>query len=434
MVFLFPSTVLLTLFAGSGDGEALVRVRELMGTIQGPQLVEVDHSEAVSEIEGLVPLCRPALFQAFVDNAFEEPGHVLEPAERELLLDVLAAPQAADLFVFLRTELDWSQFGPQRLAALEIVGAHGSADEMSLAVELAGWDEPPSKALRRRLRNVFERSLGQVLARDPRAFGQLERLWSRMPDEMLTSGLRAMGRSGSADAVDPLVTAMRSDERAAGVALAEIGRLAAELTVSQRKALVDQITPYARHEHPGVRAALTRALAELGRREALPVLVDLLADADSSVVTSSHRALVQVSGVQLRADASRWRSWLAAENRWFAEEAPGYLLQLESDSDAAVFDALRELSLRRLYRQDFSSRLIDLLEHDSAAVRAHVCDVLAACNIESALPRLAKVLRYDEEPVWRAAWTALKALTGQDHPSDPDQWDEIVLEYSGKDS
>lgn len=420
------SLALVALPIAQEAADSLRLMREQFDSYSHPESGPQERSLAEAEVWRLVPSCRAESFEVFANSGFHSPARRLSKAERSLLLSAMAAPSPPALFKHLRSRDDLQSTQALRLAAFELIETHGRPREVPLCVELVRGESTLETRSRRKLARTLEDTLLALLSREPRGFDQLQNLWHRIPDEFLTATLRALGKSGTADAIEPLVSVMRSEPRAGSIALGEVGRLASALSAAERDELAGLVLFTNAHASPTVRAALTRACMALGSQVSVPVLMGLLGDADSSVVDGAHRALKALTGQNLRADQNRWESWHDAEQLWLQEQAPALLIQLRSPEDHLVQAALRELALHSFYGDQFEPSFISLLDHASTEVRTQACHVLAACAMEGALPRLLQALRFDEEPVWQAAWSALKRITGSGLPPDPSQWEALL--------
>jgi hypothetical protein len=155
---------------------------------------------------------------------------------------------------------------------------------------------------------------------------------------------------------------------------------------------------------------------------AVPAWIELLASESRGVRERARRGLEVLSGLALGPEAPRWRAWHEAELAWYGQAAPGLLSALDSQEEAAVLAALRELSGRRLFRDELSGALAGALAHPSATVRLVACRAGASLGSPLLAPELVERLEDEDLAVAEAARDALSALSGLDLAFDAGAW------------
>ena len=103
-------------------------------------------------------------------------------------------------------------------------------------------------------------------------------------------------------------------------------------------------------------------------------------------------------------------------------EGQSLIRSLASSEGADLQAALRVMQSHRLFRKDFIPVVEELTDHPRPGTRSAACAGLAALGARGSTEALLERLEDESESVRRAAWTALRRLTGKQLPADPVAW------------
>jgi HEAT repeat protein len=111
---------------------------------------------------------------------------------------------------------------------------------------------------------------------------------------------------------------------------------------------------------------------------------------------------------------------------WWTRRASGAFAELAAREPLIAADAVREISEHQLARHALARELCAGLQHGPASVRAMTVDALTGLGSREAVPALIRALEDKDLAVRRACLAALRALTGEDHGEEPDDWAGLV--------
>lgn len=186
---------------------------------------------------------------------------------------------------------------------------------------------------------------------------------------------------------------------------------------------------------PETRLAAAHDLAILGAGEAVPHLVERLADEVPAVRRAAARSLIRLGNVRrpkveglsalLEHDDLLVREQAAIViGEFAAREALPALLKTAREEQSNRVRAAIATALAESRDPRSVSALRDLYDRSaSESERASLACVRALGRFEDgAAPHLVHALRHDAESVRRAAHEALKEITGEDFGTDPERW------------
>ncbi len=160
-----------------------------------------------------------------------------------------------------------------------------------------------------------------------------------------------------------------------------------------------------------VRAHVARALAQIEHRSAVPALVAALSDSQENVRLLAVSALQQIGGNQA---------------------VKGLLVAL-GDGESAEVRKQAVLALGRLKVKAAATPLIGRLSDQDPSVRKAAVEVLAGMEAWEALDGIIERLAEDPSTeVRRAAFNALRAVTGTDMGEEADAWWEWLSRHPQK--
>ncbi|GBC77852.1 Phycocyanobilin lyase subunit alpha [bacterium HR08] len=198
----------------------------------------------------------------------------------------------------------------------------------------------------------------------------------RLIPEIRQQIARALGEIGSAEAVEPLIQALRDEDwwvrTAAAKALGQIGDARA----------VEPLIQALRDKGKWVRTAAAKALGQIGDARAVEPLIQALRDWDESVRTAAAEALVKIGDARaveplIQALRDGWVRTAAAEalGQIRAARAVGPLIQALRDEDWRVRTAAAE-ELGRIGDARAVEPLIQALRDENESVRTAAAEAL----------------------------------------------------------
>jgi len=361
---------------------------------------------------------------AFAALVADGEGAALAPEERLRLVGTMRSMGAPALARFLEGSVGKTDPEPPRLAALECLGGCATGREVGALMRLA---TPGESAPSGRLCTALHSALLLTLERDARAFAELVPAWRIAGTALRAELLATVGERGDPAALELLAWVVTFEGEEYHRAVAETcQRLAPRACTPERLERLETLCALLSSKDAVCVQTISIALARARVEAAIPAWIELLESDSRGTRERARRSLEELSGLALGATRARWLAWYESECTWYDEEAPTLLAQLGSTDDALVLAAVRTLSLRHLHRDELAEALAKLLEHDTPAVRLCACSALESLGSGLALPALSAALADDDAAVARAAWSALRRLTGLDLPQDEALWRERI--------
>jgi hypothetical protein len=321
---------------------------------------------------------------------------------------------------FLERQLIKDTSRTSRVTVLKVLGAIGIADDLEYAVGVAA---PGGRPLSGRVRSALTQAIERVLRRDPAAFRAAERfLFAPRP----TAGgafVRAIGATGGPEEMAMLARLLSFSSAHDTVVIAAIGQIGRRSLHPLDASVLERVREFLGANDVQVVREAVLACGNLEDYGAIGPLIDRLAHEDDSVRMVTRWALKRITGVSFGSEVRSWQRWLEEETAWFENEARPRMDALEeSDDSARIGEALGALAVRRFRRDEIAIAMTAALEHESPEVRRLVCDALRQLGSTAGVLSLVDALEDHDEGVVNHAWAALKALTGRDHPRDPEAW------------
>ena len=346
----------------------------------------------------------------------------LEPDERRALVAAVGRLPWDEVRTFLADRRAEEPTRAQRLAALELLGAHGTTRDLSALLD---WSEPDDRRARvpRAVRGAFTEALGGVLDRDERVLRQVPGLYSAAHLSLLPSILNVLGARPSPPTLSTLAELLGVVPKADALVLAEIAHAAQGLRQPADAGTRGRVRAYLYTE----RGPLTEGIMAAGKLEdaaAVPRLVELLAHADPSVRERAHAALAQITSQRIGPDPQAWTDWHAEAMEWWRDRAPADLRRVRSAGPAVAAQAVLDLSKQRFFRHRLAGPLSYGLEREHEDLVVLTCAALGHLGSPLAVEPLLGSLEDPSVEVRRAAFLALRRLTGEDHGEDPRAWVE----------
>jgi HEAT repeat protein len=370
----------------------------------------------------------PRLFQLAAEGSLagSDPGMLvaLDDAERQAVREVLCARPRREIVPFLEDLASRPLEPPLRLEAQRLLGCMGAADHLKL---LARLTQPFSErgTVPPDLRAGFSAAMAGILARDAAALAQVRGLFSESPPGLASSIVEALASQGSGPATRILADLLG---RSPGLDPLLLARLAerGRLRESGAESVFESVRRYLRKSDPTLVSAAVLACGRLGDDGAVETLIDLLGHADERVRRGVTLALVEISGLALGQDPARWTAWYQAETRWWEEKAEGLLLRIERGRGLEFVRAAREALEHRLFRDRIAEAFAQTLQRGGDEEVLLACRALEQLRSRLAVPGLIECLERPDPLVRRAAWKALRAITGVELPPEVDSWASLA--------
>jgi len=179
---------------------------------------------------------------------------------------------------------------------------------------------------------------------------------------------------------------------------------------------------------PHVRAAVARSLGRIGDVSSLRGLVAELEESDPALTRAAQWALRTISGEKRISTPEDWQRWFEAESSWWQEHGRGSLEAIDPAQPERLSEALRELLDHPLARESTVDALSGAMAELDPAAKLVACGALARLGSRRAVPCLVECLYDPAEELRRTAWQALRSLTGEDLPPEPQLWETYAFD------
>jgi len=304
---------------------------------------------------------------------------------------------------------------------MEVLGALGRPEDMRT---LLAWAELDGKTVRVApdVRAALTRRLDELVNRQPDA---LRALTSAAPDlnrSLLTPVLHGLAQTPSARRLVSLGELLDCVPALDAFVLAEIGHMAPRARAVPEAATRQQVRRYLRSADPVLVHEAAAVAGHLRDRDAIPDLIWLLDSSDRVAAQRAHRALVEITGQQLSMARTTWQEWHTAVSEWWRDEAQKRLAIAVSGRPGAASLALQELAKLRLYRDELAPALAPCLQREEVEFVLLACATLGHLGSPAAIEPLLDTLAHSNVDVRRAAYLALRRISGEDHGDDPVTW------------
>ncbi len=416
----------------SPSTDELAAVRAVLQRSDGASVARDD--VLVRRLVALGASAAPALFSLASGEGIEAllvddaPEAWMCPPERvgQLALAALADLPAVSVRDFLRAECRAHPRLEVRAAALDVLGRQGSAEGLELYFELLAQNDDELE--HRALRTVACAALLAMLRKDSATANTLERpllAASRAAQQLACEALADCNRATAVRLLTKLFGRDPELDRAALEGLTRLGvqfpwRVGDEVTARLRAVLV--------REDASMRAAAAQALGRLRDAQATPALIALLRDADGATRRAAQWALCETSGQKRITEAADWQRWFEVERAWWREEGQAWLEALDPADPSRLSEALRELLARPFGRDQVADALASGLPEFDPAAQLVACATLARLGSRRAVPALIELLFEPTDELRTAACAALRTLTGEELPAEPQLWETYAFD------
>jgi HEAT repeat protein len=233
---------------------------------------------------------------------------------------------------------------------------------------------------------------------------------TRSSPDVARALVQALGLAGRAEGLELLGSLLGDSSELDADIVMQLGLLGARLPNAVDPSTTAEVRSFLWSNDPGLVRTSLIAVAQMRDDEAVPDLIELLADGEPAVRESAHWALQQITGLGLTAQPEHWRTWFEAEEAWFDDRAMDLRDQLGRASSKQVVSALCELARHRWRRHETATRIEKLLRHSDPALRALACIVLGQLGSNRSVEPLRGAVEDPDASVRQAAASALTAL------------------------
>ncbi|MFT5050185.1 MAG: HEAT repeat protein [Chlamydiales bacterium] len=369
------------------------------------------------------------MFATLARGRFEvrvgERGHSVRPitaGERLGLITSLGRMPWIDLQVLLdeRQALDPDE--GERVAALQLIGAFGDA---SMIQSLVLWAQPgdPHARAPRAVKSALTDNVALLTSHHPRAMRALPGLYAESNLSLVAPLLQALRDSASATTVEVMIDMLGRIPAADPLVLAELAQVAPLARRPVKSRLRLRVRAYLSFPHD--RTSMLEAIVacrNLGDVDAIPALIEFLESEDPVLRERAHETLKELTGQHHPPLAKRWSDWHASSMRWWKNEARAELNTVRNGNPADATRAVLELSKRDLFRHRLSEELAPALARTERELVVLTIASIGHLGSPLSVPALLETLSRPDVDIRRAAFLALRRITGEDHGEDPHAW------------
>lgn len=375
----------------------------------------------------------PALFSLVTGEGIEsflgetESDAWLCPPDRigDLALEAMGDLPRLAVCEFLRGTCSASPVKEVRTAALRVLARQAAPEGLALLLDICvtSGDELELRSLR----VPAVGALTSMLRADAKTMRAFEERLSTAPLLLQHLACEALAGCGRVDSLVLLSKLLGRDpalDLAAMEAMAQLGErfpwaLGDKVGARLRTVLENGAIP--------LRAASARALGRTRDPLSVPSLIECLKRGDAGLARAAQWALCEISGQKRPSTPDEWALWFEVERTWWKDEGARLLASLESDPPTELSATLRTLLAHPIGRDRVSDALATVLPTLDSRSQIAACETLAYLEARRSVPALVELLFVPIPEVRQAAWSALRALTGQELPAEPQIWEEYAF-------
>lgn len=354
----------------------------------------------------------------------DDTEQVLSLRQREVLLQILAAGEPAEVRAVLQARLGAARDEAVELAALRVYGAVGDVKDLARLAACA--PRAPDDTLTPAGREALGAACAGILARHPEALETAGALAEAVDAETANVIVLALGDLRDARAIAVLFRVARRNPTLAQTAIAMVPRIGSSRDASVDAEFAAWLRSEIRPDRTEWTRAIVRALGELDDGESAPELIALLGHAHKGIADAALAALRRMSRNEFPPQAALWDAWYQRESKWYDRERPRQRNALERGRVPAALEALRAYSQHAWRRTQLAQDVCGAFTRREAPVRELACEVLGGLGSRVALPALVETLGDPTTSVATAAWHALQRITGATLPNDREAWSAYV--------
>ena len=372
---------------------------------------DCDTHGIVARIAALGPEILPASLFVFDARRLPAiagaPSQLVSDLQERLLLDAMSGFNPEVVWAAIQAHLVVPKSEvpspAARRAAVLAAGACASNRELKriTAIALLPGEEAPTPNLELALRMSLER----VFARTPEGLTELAVCWRGFQPSLLPSIVAAAGASEDPRALGLFSQVLNQPGDLESIALAQLSRQRAPSELPD--GLLEQLRQRLGPADTRLSQSTCNALGSLGDFESVDRLVELLSPTSPAMSANAHRALCSMSGLDLPAQASSWRTWRVRESEWFTKRSAALELAIQTGNVKQAKEALQEISGHRWERHRLSDIVAQALRRPEPALGVLACSVLGQLGSPRGRTELQDALQSDEPSVVQAAREAL---------------------------
>jgi len=299
-----------------------------------------------------------------------------------------------------------------RSAALVGLALVGRGKDLALALEIARTEGAES-AYTPRLLDALAESVAAIGRRDAAAVREVPLLVRSCTQPEAGALIRGCAASGRAEAFFELGSLARTNGSWIPCLLPELVVAARAVPRPVDPALLADVRRHLDTQDVVVARAAALALAGLGDFDSAPALIEMLDSESKLLRDAAATGLRSLTGLALGTQSRDWERWLEAEQGWFEREAPQLLEQLKQAGLGQRTAALAALAGHRYRRDELAASVEAALEDAAPEVRRMACVALTGLRCAASAHALTERLEDPDPTVARAAWIALKLVTGR---------------------
>lgn len=283
---------------------------------------------------------------------------------------------------------------------VQLLGDFGGRQDLGLLLELG--DAGVAAGSRDELTKAYESSLLRILARNRDALEEIVFSFPATPDALLDATVTSLGALSSHAALDCLSGLLGAHPRGTARVLAEIARLGSRLRHPVPPTVCHRVRLWLEQDDELLKVLTADALGALGDIESIPRLMEYL-DEWPGARTPAAKALRAIAGVSRAGRPESWRTWYADELDWWEGEAQRQFTQLRSLDPAVVFNAVRLVVPHRWRRHEVASELVVVLDRPEFELVSIACKGLAHLGSPVAVSELIELLEHEDAAVRRGS-------------------------------
>lgn len=392
-----------------------VQVASLLKATAG----ESDSDALAERFKRLGASSLPAMFDCIRDGVYTvqtrntKQAESLTPAQLSALLDAASGFDSSAVMPFLRKRTTDEPTLENRRTALRLIQRFARLEHLNFCMQLA---EPmnATDVVDTRSEDYVTKSIEHVLSHSQSSYFSMKTLFERSHPDLKPLVVRALGNVDTESSFRTLSNLLGLTHRLDLFILTTMGRVAHNSTLPADERVLGRVREYKASTNP---ALICEALLILGRIEdagSVETMIEHLGHEDTNVRKAAHWSLKRMSGLNLRAEAKRWRMWHKDEAEWWNDHSQKVFNWLRSHSVLERKRGIAVISKRHLMRHELALKLVPLLRDPEESVAAQAARALSILNSPRAIPGLREVLEHPSELVRTSAANALLALGVED--------------------
>ena len=309
----------------------------------------------------------------------------------------------------------------ERATLLKFMGTHGNVNDVAT---LLAWaqTEPDDVRIPRAIQAAFSASLGELYRRDQDALKRSLWAYRRAHLSLLPGVVASINSSAEPARLDALTAILGEHPAFDTHILSEIDALVKRARFAPSGRSQERVRRYLSSQDESLRDQAILVVRTLGDGSAVEILVKMLKNADQALAKQITETLYALTGESLGPYRDVWDNWLEqASTKWQAKGAR-FLSVAANGSPNKASSAIKELATMRMYRDEVIDPLARALDRDETEIVALAAASIGHLGSLRATPHLLHALEDPRIEVRRAAYTALRRLTGENHGAQPTAW------------